>query len=212
METKDFLENIKATGTPDSAFIIIKEVFKDFEDSEDKDELLSIECLPEIYTSVDEMKEECKKIADSLEPNRFEYIELRMTVSDINPEALEDADLDSIDYKWIDVLVDFGSEYVYYDYPSVEGAVLVFWSYQRYVGYCSKCGEIRFGESGETEKLCMPIDEVLRTQCSVLCDAEEVKGLKKEELRKVIYKHLEEKKWRWCNNAKCIADDFLDRL
>lgn len=207
MDAKDFLQNIKATGTPGIAFIIIKEVF---EDSEDEVEPISIECLPEIYTSVDEMKEECKKIADSLETNRFEYIELRMTSAKIYPEELEDVDLDSIDYKWLDVLEDFGSEYVYYDYPSVEGAVLVFWSYQRYVGYCRKCEEIRFGESGETEKLCMPIDEVRRTQCSVLCDADEVYGLSKEGLRKVIYKHLGEKEWKWNNSPYRYADEFLD--
>lgn len=107
-----------------------------------------------------------------------------------------------------DYLIDYAVDY---DYKSVLGAVLVFWSWQTYVGYARKCIEIRDGEFGETEEITLPVDHTYRTQCSILISADEAKNLSVEDRRRLIEQRLlEEKSWKWQNNVQNLIDRYME--
>lgn len=62
-----------------------------------------------------------------------------------------------------------------YDFDkSIEGAVVVEWSWQTYVGYCRKFEGLRYAYSNETESVLTKRDETFNTQISVVLTAEDV--------------------------------------
>lgn len=90
---------------------------------------------------------------------------------------------------------------IYYDYKSIEGAIIVFWSWQTYVGYCRSIHEIRVGDRGETEELCVEDDSVYVENASVLVEKEDLEGLTKAEVRKLIMHNLNDTYWKWSNTG-----------
>lgn len=87
-----------------------------------------------------------------------------------------------------------------YDFDkSLEGALLVFWSWERYIGYARKLIELRYGSNDDTEKMLTKEDKVFVTQCDVLLTAEEVNALTADELEQVVNEKLSEGSWKWTN-------------
>lgn len=85
-----------------------------------------------------------------------------------------------------------------YNYDkTLEGAILVMWSWQTYVGYARKCEGIRYGYSDDTEALLTKQDKVNAGQVDVVMTAEEVEQAGddlKEELSTRLHNG-----WKWTN-------------
>lgn len=85
-----------------------------------------------------------------------------------------------------------------YDFDkSLEGAVLVFWSWERYIGYARKLIEVRRAYSDDTEALLTKQDKVFATQCDILLKADEVEAA--DDLQEAIRERLEDGSWKWNN-------------
>ena len=209
MTAEEIFEKIMETGEPETVYFILKHTF-----DENSDDSKHTEIFLKVYVDYDEVSKAFeRKLAKGMTPNFGEYIELCIIECQVEQDDIKDLTPEIVNAEWlyINSYIEYlRSEEIHYDYKSVEGAVLVFWTWNRFVGYSRKCSEIRFGYSGETESICIPKDSVIETQCSVLCEKDEVDGLSKEELRKVIYKHLEKKEWKWNNSPYRYADEFLD--
>lgn len=88
-----------------------------------------------------------------------------------------------------------------YDFnKSLEGAVLVFWSWERYIGYARKFIEIRRGYSDDTEALLTKQDKVFATQCDVVLSAAEVEQAG-DNLNEAILDRLTDGTWKWLNQS-----------
>ena len=85
-----------------------------------------------------------------------------------------------------------------YDFEkSLEGAVLVFWSWERYIGYARKLIEVRRAYSDDTEALLTKQDKGYATQCAILLKADEVEAA--DDLQEAIRERLEDGSWKWTN-------------
>lgn len=96
-----------------------------------------------------------------------------------------------------------------YDFDkSLEGAVLVFWSWERYIGYARKFIEIRRADSSDTEAILTKEDKVFATQCDVLLTAEQVEEAG-EDLHEVMLCRLQDGSWKWQNERfmeQCVEE------
>jgi hypothetical protein len=87
---------------------------------------------------------------------------------------------------------------VNYDFnKSLAGSVLVFWSWERYVGYARKLIEVRRADSSDTEAILTKKDKVYATQCDIILTAEEVAAA--DNLKEAIRERLEDGSWKWVN-------------
>jgi hypothetical protein len=87
-----------------------------------------------------------------------------------------------------------------YDFDkSLAGSVLVFWSWERYVGYARKLIEVRRATSEDTEAILTKKDKVYTTQCDVLLTAAEVEAA--DNLQAAIRERLENGAWKWVNTS-----------
>lgn len=85
-----------------------------------------------------------------------------------------------------------------YDFEkSLEGAILVFWSWERYIGYARKFIEVRRATSDDTEAILTKQDKTFVTQCDILLKADEVEAA--DDLQAAIRERLEDGSWKWTN-------------
>lgn len=86
-----------------------------------------------------------------------------------------------------------------YDFDaSIDGAILVCWSWQRYVGYSRKCEEVRYAYHNETEKLLTKQDRTFVSQYDIVMTKEEVE--QSQDLAADLTERLLERgDWRWTN-------------
>lgn len=218
MNAVDFIKKIKNTGEKAKCYFIEKQVFEDVEGSD-----ANGETLPSVYFSETDARAAIDALLPTLKADFGEYLSINLMCGTIEPDDLEDVDWESVDElgeAWFDdadlleIINDNCSRedvdqfYVNYEYKNLDGAILVFWSWQTHVGYCRKCEEIRYAYSGETEKICIPVDHTFRTQCSVLCEADELKGLSKEDVMNLVNQKLGESHWKWQNDAYRVAEFF----
>lgn len=156
-----------------------------------------------------------------------EYDEFDLRKAKISPD-----DLDGIDWEELEEFDNFDDEKLFdlineecyndwddtvkevsYSYPSVQGAILVIWGWERYVGYSRMIHEIRYGMQGEDESICCPIDHIYRPQASVIATAEEIEGLSKAELHSLLETKLfEEGDWRWTSQARGYIRNYLNDI
>jgi len=86
-----------------------------------------------------------------------------------------------------------------YDFDkSLEGSVLVFWSWERYIGYARKFIELRRATSSDTVAMLTKQDKVFATQCDVLLTADEVSEAG-DDLHEVMLDKLQDGSWKWQN-------------
>ena len=196
MNAVDFIKQIKNTGEAAKCYFIEKQVFEDVEGSD-----ATGETLPTMYFSEEDARAAIDALLPTLKADFGEYLSINLMYGTVEPDDLEDVDWESVDElgtAWFDDadLFEIINEndsandieyfYVNYEYKKLEGAILVFWSWQTHVGYCRKCEEIRYAYSDEDEKICIKDDRVYRTQCDVLCEAEELEGLSKEDIMNLV--------------------------
>lgn len=100
-----------------------------------------------------------------------------------------------------------------YDFnKSLNGAILVFWRWEKYVGYCRKLIEVRDAYYDETERILTKEDKVYVPQCDVLVTAEERDGLDNDALIGIVEERLNESSWRWNNNVSTFIEEYAESL
>ena len=219
MTTIDFIKQIKNSNEAAKCYFIEKQTFEDVEGSDARES----ELFPEMYFSEDDARTAIDALLPTLKAEFGEYLSVNLMCGTVEPEDLEDVDWESVDElgdMWFDdadlfeIIKDNGSMddieyfYVHYDYKNLDGSILVFWSWQKHVGYCRKCEEIRYAYYNEDERICIKEDKVFRTQCDVLCTAEELEGLSKDDIMNLVNQRLGDGNWKWQNNAYRVAEYF----
>jgi len=88
-----------------------------------------------------------------------------------------------------------------YDFDkSLEGAILIEWSWQKYTGYARKCEEIRYAYYKETEEVLTKQDKTFVSQVDVLLTADEVNECENdEELKERLMERCFDGTWKWTN-------------
>lgn len=88
-----------------------------------------------------------------------------------------------------------------YDFDkSLDGAILIVWSWQRYTGYARKCEEIRYAYYKETEEVLTKQDKTFVSQVDILLTAEEVNECENdEELKERLLERSFDGTWKWTN-------------
>lgn len=87
-----------------------------------------------------------------------------------------------------------------YDFDkSLDGAILVFWSWERYVGYARKLIEVRRADSSDTAAVLTKQDKTFVAQCDILLTAEEVENA--DDLKEAVRERLEDGSWKWVNSG-----------
>lgn len=85
-----------------------------------------------------------------------------------------------------------------YDFDkSLDGCVLVFWRWERYIGYARKLIDVRRAYDDDTEALLTKQDRVGVTQCDVLLTKQEADDA--DDLQEAIREKLESDSWKWQN-------------
>ena len=85
-----------------------------------------------------------------------------------------------------------------YDFnKSIEGAIIVLWSWHQYIGYAREFTELRYATYDETEALLTKEDRVSAVQVDIVMTAEEVANC--EDLRAELDKRLigNRDTWKW---------------
>lgn len=87
-----------------------------------------------------------------------------------------------------------------YDFDkSIDGSIVIVWSWHRYVGYARKCAEIRYAYLNETERNLTKEDKSFVNQMDVVMTKEEVEASKnlKEDLFEKLLSNRDY--WKWTN-------------
>lgn len=159
-------------------------------------------------------EEEYEKDKEEIRKDKPEYgIEYEMCYGTIRPtidEWMNDYE-DGDDFN----AYDEEYEFITHDYESLEGCILVAWSWQTHVGYCRKLHEVfrPYGCFETTEDLISGNeDNVYRTNYSILLTKKEVDTLRLEEdtfscdsLEDLIAERLN-RGWQWDRFEKFTAD------
>ena len=105
---------------------------------------------------------------------------------------------------------DRGYKVIEYNYESIEGAILVTWEYEKYIGYSRRLLEIRRGYAGEKEDdIYEEQERVWHPYTDVLLSADQVEGLSDNDLRQRIVQELDDSRWKWSNDFTAMAHTFV---
>lgn len=161
------------------------------------------------------MDETSKYFFDRSDAEKY-YEELKA----VNPEGktpievgLMQAEIESEDilrlseYKemeclWMGASYDYEeSEVRWPEWKSIAGSVIVTWSWDTHVGYARKFHGLRIGGFGETEETLITGNEdyLFRPNCTIVCKAEDINGLREEEIRYLLEGDLLSDRWMWRN-------------
>ena len=99
-----------------------------------------------------------------------------------------------------------------YDFDkTLEGAILVVWSWHKYIGYARKCLDVRYGLYGETEEFLTKADKTFVPQVDVVMTKEEAEAYQGADLEEVLReKLLADKEWKWTNPGK--VENLINQL
>ena len=228
MKAIDFIKKVKSESITLPVYYIAVFTYEDGKhaspDYRDK------ETREEVYFGHDEACEAVDKVASEQVPDFGERIEVTLMKAEVKPGDIDWNDIE----EWADY--DFGDselhdmidercyeepddyvKVVSYDYRSVEDDLLVFWHWDRYVGYARDIEDIRRGYHGETTELCIPIDHTFRTQCSILATKDELEGLSAEELKDLVEDRLHDHcgceytqgDWKWTMKAEAYIRRYI---
>lgn len=83
-----------------------------------------------------------------------------------------------------------------YDFDkSIEGAIIVVWSWHKYVGYAREFKELRYATYDETEKMLTKEERTFAPQVDIVMTADEVANSK--HLREELTEILQRDHWKW---------------
>ena len=209
MKASNFVENL---NTVKEFYFVIKEVWA--VDNTNTEFIfgdpLQTTVLPDIYLTQEEARNAFADL-QSQKPDFGEYFELNLVSGVIAPEEIKDITVKSVDDLLTVVQQNDSINYIEtamidYKYEDIKGYILVFWEWCQHIGYSRKCREVRYAFLGEKSDLCIPVDEVVTPQCSILCTAEELKGKDKQEICQLVHKRIDESHWKWRNDAHEVAN------
>ncbi len=219
MNTIEFIREIKNEGKALTVYHLCK---TRWEDKEDYCNPLSEEDQEGFYFDLDTAKQAMKDLAEATEPEFGVRTEIILHKATIGPDDLEDVDWDEVEelgemaYDDSDLMELFENHHDYedsidvtYKYKSVDGALLVFWSWDRYIGYARDLWEIREGSYSEDESICIKEDKVFRQQCDVLIEKQELEGLSQQDRRQLIEQRLGESHWKWTMKAQAAIRRYI---
>ena len=171
--------------------------------------------------------EECKRTMNWLVKNTeaAEYTQVSYFAQQLHvePNSLREAEecddkgeiiMDYI-YSHLDELdnvgtSDWNNQVVEYKYESMEDGILLYWSWQKYIGYARKAINLEYCIMPETTRLCKPVDKVFATQCTFLLSSDDIMSCSdKEELIMLLQQKIDDM-GKWQNNIN--VEDFIEDL
>lgn len=214
MKAVDFIKKVKNEGKTLTVYHIQK---IRWEDRENADNPIDTKDLEGFYFDREDAVKAMEDVAKSTEPEFGVRTEICLDKAEISPDDLDEVDFDEVEeFDDSDLLEIFNenrdyedSRNVEYQYKSVDGALLVFWSWNRYIGYARDLREIREGMYGEDESICIKQDRTFVTQCDVLIEKQELEGLSREYRRSLIEQRLGESHWKWTMKAESYIHEYL---
>jgi len=219
MKAIDFIKKVKNEGIALTVYHIQK---IRWEDRENADNPIDTEDLEGFYYDQDSAREAMKELADKEQPEFGVRTEFCLDKATISPDDLDDVDWDEVEelgdmaFDDSDLLDIFNDRRDYeesidvtYQYKNLDGALLVFWSWNRYIGYARDLQEIREGMYGEDESICIKQDKTFVTQCDVLIEKQELEGLSKQDRRTLIEQRLGESHWKWTMKAEVAIHRYI---
>ena len=143
----------------------------------------------EFVCSVDEAKKLQRQIYNAYEVDDMEeeiYIEVKVMKADkeLLQEGLDEGyieDDDDLKYSWLQSIEYFEDDERFlsllkqYDYKSLEGALILEWCWDRYVGYAQKYIGFQIG-TYEDESITIPQDYTYKSQFSVVLSKDEIES------------------------------------
>ena len=232
MKAVDFIKQVKAKQEAMPVWFVQVLTYEDGENA--SPDYRNKETDDSLYFDHDQAYEAMEKIAADQVADFGERIEVNLMKAEVSPDDLEDLDWDDIeelgeaafgDSELFDIINENGSvdwtgdeRVINYEYRSVDGDLLVFWSWNRYVGYARDFEEVREGMYGETTEMCIPIDKTFSRQCTVLAKADELEGLTDQERYDLIEERLHDGyecgagEWKWTFKAEARIEDYLSEI
>lgn len=164
-----------------------------------------------IFLAQKEAKEYYDSLLSSLEAYFNEELHLVLCSIEIDPsDTCEDMeDIKAIIREENCYHEEIESDIITHDYESIEGALLVEWSWDRFVGYARKYQGVRLGWHGETSEITIEEDHVFRGQISLIMTAEEIKEFGDDAVYIAHDRILDMGKWQ---NSSRILKDLEDLL
>lgn len=165
------------------------------------------------YGDLDEATAYHQKLVETLVAEEGETLHVYLQKVNVDGGEFEDEELEGLEshedlYNLIGsdgYTIDYGVVFHYYD--SVEGALLLEWRWNRYIGYSREYVGVRFGRYKETTELCLPIDRTFARQTSLILTADEIAELGDDALNVAYDRICEMGKWRIVSCAyKAIAE------
>lgn len=88
-----------------------------------------------------------------------------------------------------------------YDFnKTLDGAIIVTWEWERYIGYARNIIGLRYGNDDDTEASLTKEDRCYRPQCDVVLTKDEVDGC--EDLEEALrHELLESRDWKWTKRS-----------
>ena len=219
MNTIEFIKKVKNEGKALTVYHLSKILW---EAGNDTASAISEEYLDGFYFDREDAVKAMEDVAKSTVPEFGVRTEICLDKAEISPDDLDGVDFDEVEefdgmvFGDSDLLEIFNehrdyedSRDVEYQYKSVDGALLVFWSWNRYIGYARDLQEIREGMYGEDESICIKQDKTFVTQCDVLIEKQELEGLSREDRRSLIEQRLGESQWKWTMQAEAYIREYL---
>lgn len=82
---------------------------------------------------------------------------------------------------------------------SIDGAIVVVWSWEKYIGYAQKCHEVRYAYLEETKADLCKRDKTFVPQMDIVMTKEEVAAC--DDLQSALRDKLLDKSWKWQNRS-----------
>lgn len=98
------------------------------------------------------------------------------------------------------------SEFVHHNYRSLEGAIIIEWHWDSYVGYARKFETLRIGRYGEDESILIDVDQTYKTQYRVLAWPDELTGDNWNNSLMCLYEICDMGKWNNEGEAECAIN------
>ena len=213
----EIINDIKS-GKVDSLCLVISERY---EDGEGDVKFIDADEPYFAGTTEDEARACINAVAADVRPAEFEMIRLRAVQLHVTAEDFADYDEEcDIEENFIsDFIDDHSDEFdelgdsdwnehcVYYEYESMKGGIVLYWAWEKYVGYARTFERLEYCLDDVTTILCKPIDHTIITQCTLLVAPEEIQECKSaSELRDLIQQRFDDM-GLW--DKDCNAEEFL---
>lgn len=213
----EIINDIKS-GKIDSLCIVTSERYED-----DDYDLEFIEANEPYFagTTADEARSCINAVEADTHPDEYEMINLKALQLHVSAEDFDDYDEECDDAEeflgnFIDEhsieadnlgTSDWNVRSVRYYYNSMQDGIVLYWSWERHVGYARTFKRLEYCMENINTLRCKPVDHAFSTQCTLLVSPSEVKECQNaSELRDLIQQRFDDMKL-WRND--CKAEEFL---